>query len=196
MAKPCKVCTMLPRTQKAVNLMLARGATPGAVAKRFKGKCSTSGVRRHVNEGHVVKLSPEARKADLGQIQIEHSSVESLQDLMEKHLDIHREARATGQLANANAALREIRSIVEALSVLSGEAAQAKMMSMKDVAIDERLVTNFLEAALARPSHVVLHLGKEIGRLTGPKIINVHFVKPPERDGLGNLVPRLMPPTA
>ncbi len=193
MAKPCKVCSLPPRTKKAINLALSRGASCESVAKRFSSKVSKSGVLRHKNSGHVAALSPEAQRTDLGQIVI-RPSIETLHELVAEHWDVYRAARANGELANANSALRELAGRAEQLSILSGEMAQAKAMSLKDVTIDEKLITAFLDAAMARPEYIKVHLYREIRRIgMEPRVMHVTFKDPPRRDGEGNLLPAPAP---
>jgi hypothetical protein len=194
MAKPCKICSLPPRTKSAINKALKSGASCESVWKRFRSKCSKSGVLRHSK--HVYAPTVEARRIEAGQEVLQRSSVDSLQDLVTEHWAVYRAARANGELANANTALRDLRANVEALSVLSGEMAQAKAMSLKDVTIDEKLITAFLDAASQRPDYIVAHLFKEIRRIgMAPMVLSVTFKEPPARDGQGNLIPQLMPPT-
>jgi len=89
---------------------------------------------------------------------MERNSVDQLSELVGEYWDMYRAARASGQLSNANAALREVAANVERLSTLSGEMAQVKAMSLKDVTIDEKLITAFLQAAMEGPDYIKVHL--------------------------------------
>jgi hypothetical protein len=115
--------------------------------------------------GNELAPTPEERRLAAGQIVMERSSVDQLSGVVGEHWDIYRAARKADQLSNASAALREVAANVERFSILSGEMAQAKAMSLKDVTIDEKLITAFLEAASQRPDYIVAHLYKEIRRI-------------------------------
>lgn len=174
--KPCKICSLPPRTRKAIDRALIEGATSGSVAKRFASKVSKSGMRRHSK--HVLATTPEARRLARGQEVLDTSSVDKIRRIEAEHWSVYDAARASGQLANANQALREIAQNAERLSVLSGEMAQARAMNMANVTINEKLVTEFLQAVLLRPDPIKRHLEKEVTRILGPRTLAVRFVKP------------------
>ena len=64
----------------------------------------------------------------------------------------------------------------------SGEAAQAKIMSLTNVTIDEKLIRNFLEAVMQRPPYIVEFFGKALERHYGPRKLVVNFVELPKWD--------------
>jgi hypothetical protein len=69
-------------------------------------------------------------------------------------------------------------------------------MNMSNISFDEKTITAFLETAIQRPPYILTHLGKEAKRLgIAPMVLQVTFKDPPARDGSGNLIPQLPPPT-
>jgi hypothetical protein len=157
---------------------------------------SISGVNRHRNGGHVPVYSPELRAAAEGQVLLDRRGLDHLKDIIERQWDMFRAADAAGQIANANTPLRDLGANIERLTVLSGEAAQAKAMNMSNISFDEKTITAFLETAIQRPPYILTHLGKEAKRLgIAPMVLQVTFKDPPARDGSGNLIPQLPPPT-
>jgi hypothetical protein len=194
MAKPCKVCSLPPRTKKAIDEALKGFQSPESIAKRFKGKVSISGVRRHSK--HTVAISPEARRLEAGQEVMDRSSISKIRSIEAEHWKVYDAAIASGQLANANQALREIAANTERLAVLSGEMAAAKAMNLANFTIDEKLIRNFIEAVSNRPQYIVEFFGKECERqnMVRPQLV-VNFRDPPARDAQGTLIPHLMPPT-
>ena len=179
MAKPCKVCSMPMRTKNAINRALIEGASPEKVAKRFPGKASINGVRRHVKAGHVPVYSPAALAESQGQVLMERRGLDHLKDIMDQQWTMFWEAKKSGQGANANTALRDLGANIERLTILSGEAAQAKIMSLANVTIDEKFIREFLQAVAQRPQYIVAFFSKECERLglSRPSFV-VNFVKP------------------
>jgi hypothetical protein len=195
--RPCTVCTWPPRTRAAVEKAI-EGRTPYAkIAERFNKPhrpVSKSAIRRHGK--HI--LAPGVRPTHQAPAIMPGASLtDRTEQLIAELQAIVEASKATGQLVPAIGALREIRANLEQLGKLSGEL-QSQNINFFNVEFTEERIKEMVQAAAARGPHVANYLRDQVQvRIGGrPTTLHVHFVKPPERDARGNLLPQVLPPTS
>ena len=193
--RTCTVCGWPPRTRLAIEKAITGQVPYAKIAERFNKPhrpVSKSAIRRHGK--HI--LAPGPRPSHQAPTIMPGASLtDRTEQLIAQLQTIVKEATATGQLVPAIAGIREIRANLEQLGKLSGEL-QAQNINFFNVEFTEDRIKEMVDAVAARGPQVGQFMRDQVQRKLGLKAptLHVHFVKPPARDALGNVIPQVLPP--